>query len=140
MSNVSTLIDLIIKNEMQGTPTHEFIIELGDTPNTLIKFAQFPELQLAIKASTIAKICFDHGIRTATIKQISDLLAKPKSIYHSATQKGVVVVTFEIKGECPIVIPVHPNKQLGRKHYNLVASMYAKEGQIPKLNGKKTVY
>lgn len=96
MSNVSTLIDLIIKNEMQGTPTHEFIIELGDTPNTLIKFAQFPELQLAIKASTIAKICFDRWHKNmATIKQISDLLAKPKSIYPiPLLQKGVVVVTF----------------------------------------------
>lgn len=137
MSNLSALIDLIIKNELQGTPTHEFIVELGNTPDSLIQFARFPELQLAIKASTIAKICFDHGISTPTIKRLSELLANPKSIYHSATQKGVVVVTFEIKAGSPIVIPIHPNRPVGRKTYNLVASMYAKEGIEPEIRWEK---
>ncbi|WP_439257639.1 hypothetical protein [Lonepinella sp. BR2271] len=138
MSNYSALVDLIIKNEMNGIPVHEIVIELGETPELLLKHADFPMLPLVIKASTIAKICFEHGIATTHIKKIKELLFNPKAIYRSATQQGVIVLTVELKGEHPIIIPVHPNKTIGRNKYNVIASMYAKEGNNPEITWKKS--
>lgn len=125
---------------MNGLPIHEYVLELGVTPDLLISKAGFEQLELAIKASTIAKICFDHGIPTSMIKRLPDIIQNPKSIYNSATHPdSVVVVTFEIKGnENPVIIPIKRNVSIGRNSkYNLVTSAYGKEGSNPEAKWAK---
>jgi hypothetical protein len=43
---------------------------------------------------------------------------------------SAVVITFEMKGGSPILIPIHANKSVGRSCANVVASVYAKEATI----------
>lgn len=136
MNNYKTLVDVIIKDESKGTPCHEHILTLGGTPNFLIEHADFPSLDLAIKASTIVKSCFDHGMPPSLLKRLPDVIGSPKSLYKSAThsEDSVVVLTLERKGGAgaPIIIPIHRGKSVGRgAKYNLVASIYAKEGPDP---------
>jgi hypothetical protein len=56
------------------------------------------------------------------------LIEKPKAIYTAhQNQPGSVVVTYEVRGQDPIVIPIHPNVQKTRlERFNVVASMYSK--------------
>lgn len=134
MSNYATLVDVIIQNEMKGIYNHERVIELGSTPQLLIDECGFPDLPLAIKASVVSKICFDHGIPTSMIKRLPDIVVSPKSLFNPANpahRDSVVVVTFEIKGQLPVIVPIRMNQRSGRKQYNFVTSMYAKEGQNP---------
>lgn len=139
MSNYATLVDLLIQNEMKGIQNHERILELGDTPEILVAECGFPQLPFAIKASTLSKICFDHGIATSVIKRIPDIVASPKCLFKSANPNfvdSVVVLTFELKNGDPIVVSVRQNMQAGRKYYNFVTSMYQKEGQNPEVKWK----
>tara|TARA_B100000446_G_scaffold165588_1_gene168089 strand:+ start:496 stop:945 length:450 start_codon:yes stop_codon:yes gene_type:complete len=135
LSNYKTLVDVIIKDESKGTPCHEHILTLGETPDFLIEHAGFPNLKLVIKASTIVKACFDHGMPPSLLKRLPDVIGSPKSLYKSAThsEDSVVVLTLERKGrsDAPIIIPIHREKRVGRGQYNLVASIYAKEGPDP---------
>lgn len=115
---------------------HEHILELGDTPHRLIVEAGFPNLKLVIKASTIAKICFDHGLPTSMIKRLPDIVNAPKSIFLPANKENidsVVVMTLEIKGTTdPVIIPIRKNVKLGRSDvFNLITSAYGKEGGNP---------
>lgn len=140
MSNYATLVDVLIQNEMKGINNHERIVELGMTPDILIQECGFPSLPLGIKASTISKICFDHGIGTSVIQRLPEILQSPKSIYASANSKqsdSVVVFTFEVKGQLPIIIPIRKNQSAGRKRYNFVTSMYGKEGNDPEIRWKR---
>ncbi len=138
MNNYKTLVDVIIRDELNGKPCHERLLILGSTPNFLVEHADFPDLNLAIKARTIAKACFDHGMPQSLLKRLPDVIDRPKSLYKSAThsEDSVVVLTFETKGlsNFPVIIPIHREKAVGRgPKYNLVASVYAKEGPNPEL-------
>lgn len=135
MNNYSSLVELIIKSEMEGKPHHEPLLVLGDTPQLLQQHAGFPPYKMAIKASIISKAAFDHGIDTGFLKRLPQILNSPKAIFNSASPNAtnsVVVLTYELKGVAPIIIPVRHSQKIGRHDtYNLVASIYGKEGPDP---------
>ncbi len=135
MNNYSTSVELIIKSELNGKPTHEFVLLLGKTPDYLIRHVQFPDLPLVIKASVISKACFDHAIATTFLKRLPEIISNPKSVFKSANisnKESVVVVTFELKGQSPIIIPIRKQQQIGRYGlFNTVNSVYAKDGPDP---------
>jgi hypothetical protein len=138
VSNFATLVDVIINNEMNGIKHHEHILEIGKTPEILVDKCKFPQITLAIKASVISKICFDHGIATSVIKRLPDIANNPKVLFKSSTQgDSVVVLTFEVKGGIPIIIPIRPNQSSGRKKYNFISSVYAKEGPCPETKWRR---
>lgn len=116
-------------------PKKEVVLILGDTPQYLVDHANFPELPIVITGSVIEKACFDHGIPTSLLKRLPSILDNPKGLFKSASVHAAgsaVVLTIEIHQSSPIIIPIHPNKQMGRgKFYNVVASVYAKEGPNP---------
>jgi len=119
---------------MNGLPMHEQVLEIGRTPKILIDKAQFPDIKLAVNAKVISKMCFDHGLATSMLKRLPEIINNPKSLFLSANASqtdSVVVMTFEVKGGNPIIIPIQKNRKVGRKLYNLVTSGYAKEGNDP---------
>lgn len=133
-NNFRTLVQAVITAGMSGTPMHERILELGPTPQLLIDHG-FPALPLIIKAKTVDKICFDHGIATNVIERMPKLIAAPTHLFKSnsptARDESVIVVTIEVKNASPIIIAVQKNKMNGRREVNEIASMYAKEGPNP---------
>lgn len=133
-NNFRTLVQAVIQAGMSGTPMHERILELGPTPQLLIDHG-FPALPLIIKAKTVDKICFDHGVATTVIERMPKLIATPTHIFKSgsptALDGSVIVVTIEMKNAAPIIIAVQKNKKNGRRTVNEIASMYAKEGPDP---------
>jgi len=132
--NFKTLVQLVIEAEMKGTPRNELVLELGATPKLLIDLG-FPELPLIIKATTIGKICFDHGINTGTIERLPKLVNSPSHVFKSNSQyvadKSAILITVEFKNFNPIIIAIHKHKKVGRSLVNEVVSMYAKEGPNP---------
>lgn len=142
MDNYSSLIDLIIQDELDGNPSHERTIILGRTPTYLIDHAGFPELELAISAKVVAKAAFDHGIRKSFLKRLPGILEDPKTIFRSANPQltdSVVVVTLEVKNNAPIIVPIRQNQMVGRSStFNLVTSIYAKEGPDPEIKWQKS--
>lgn len=125
---------------MNGTPHHEQILELGSTPKILIDHCGFPDIPLAIKASTISKIVFDHGIGTSMVQDLYSIIENSKLIFKSANrreQDSVVVLTLEVKGKFPIIIPIRKNQTAGRKKFNFITSAYAKEGPNPEVKWKR---
>lgn len=124
---------------MKGVKNHERVLELGRTPQVLIDECGFPDLPFAIKASTVSKICFDHGIATSIIQRLPDLVSSPKCLFKSANAQftdSVVVLTFELKDSAPIIISIRKDMMSGRSNYNFVTSMYAKEGPNPEIKWK----
>lgn len=142
MNNYSSLVDVLIKDEQEGKAMHERILLLSNTPDYLIKHAGFPELVLAIKASVISKACFEHGIGTSLLKKLPDIISTPKCVFkpaNDAHSDSVVVLTFEIKGTTPIIIPIKQNQQVGRNSFcNLVTSVYGKDGPNPEIKWKNS--
>lgn len=140
MNNYSTLIDLLIKAEVAGTPRHETILLLGQTPDCLVRTAAFPALPLAIQGSTVSKAFFDHGITLSFLQRLPDILQRPKCLFRPANPAqadSVVVLTFELKGFTPIIVPVRQNRTLGRRQQlNVVTSVYGKEGPDPEARWK----
>ena len=138
MSNYTTLVSILIQDEVKGHAHHERILNLGMTPEVLIKHAGFSQLELIIKASTVSKIHFDHGIKESLIKELPEILQRPKAIYNSATRsENTVLVTFEQHLSAPVIAIARKNMQVGRITYNGVISMYAKEGPNPERKWKK---
>lgn len=141
MSNFAQALDLIIQSEVDGKPRHEIVLELGKTPYYFIQHAGFPDLDLIINGSIISKAHFDHGIPTSTLKRLPEIIANPKSLYRSAHNdtSSVVVVSFEFQRRVyPVVIPVHPKKQVGRQRTcNVIASVYGKEGPDPEVKWQR---
>lgn len=135
MNNYTSLVDMLIRDEVNGSPQHERVLHIGDTPSYLIESAGFPELVLAIKAKVIGKAYFDHGIPTNMIKNLPEILGRPKCLFKSANQHqsdSVVVLTFESKQGSPIVVPIKKNVQIGRgQSFNVVTSIYGKDGPNP---------
>ncbi|PXF32629.1 hypothetical protein WH50_03340 [Pokkaliibacter plantistimulans] len=136
LNNFATLVDALITSEMHEAPQHEKLLLVCDTPEYLRTHASFPALPVAVKSSIISKICFDHGIPTRMIQQLPTIIQNaPMALFKPAKQTltdSVVVVTFEIKNGAPVIIPIRKNQQVGRnQYYNLVTSMYGKEGPDP---------
>lgn len=129
--NFQTSIQLIIAASASGTPHHETILSLGDTPQYLIDNG-FPALQLVVKGRTIDKAHYDHGITKNMLERLGDIINHPKALYRLVTIRGsAVVITFETKNGSPILVPLHPQKPIGRSLYaNEVASSYYKEPAI----------
>jgi len=140
VNHYSTLIDLLIKAEIAGTPKHEAILLLGETPDYLIRTAAFPTLPLAIQGSTISKAFFDHGITLSFLQRLPDVLRQPKCVFRSANpaqEDSVVVLTFELKGFAPVIVPIRQDRMVGRRQrLNLVTSVYGKEGPDPEARWK----
>ena len=126
---------------MEGSPKHEQLLFLGDTPNYLIKHGDFPDLPLVLKGKTVGKAVFDHGITASFLKRLPSIIAAPKSLFRSANhsqQDSVVVLTLEVKGSHPIIIPLRHSVRIGRSaSYNVVTSIYAKEGPNPAIKWQK---
>jgi hypothetical protein len=138
MSNFSMAVDAIIKSESEGISRDELVLDLGMTPDYLQEYANFPSLPLVITGSVINKACFDHGIKTSQLKRLPEIIHEPRSLFSSASQHAadsVVVVTLEVhKVTFPVVIPIKPNKKMGRSGFrNVITSMYGKEGKDPEL-------
>lgn len=129
--NFQTAVQLILQASAEGKPKHESILQLGNTPQYLLDNG-FPELPLNIKGATIDKAHFDHGITRGVLERLGEIIGNPKALYRSATVQGsAVVITFEMKAGCPILVPIHANKQFGRATYaNFVTSVYTKEAAI----------
>ena len=139
MDNFSTLIELLIKEEMEGRPSHERVVILGDTPRYLREKAGFPDLKIAMTGKVVSKACFDHGIPTSMLKRLPKIIESPKSLFHSANVQmtdSVVVITLEFKQAGPIIIPMRREVLVGRQKYNVVSSIYAKEGPDPAIKWK----
>lgn len=140
--NFKTLVGVVIQAEMDGKPRHELLLELGQTPPAIIQAGgmSFNGLDLVLKAKTVGKMHFDHGVSRGLIERLPEILNAPKAIYRTAaTLPGgaVVVMTFEVQRGFPLIVPVHANKAMGRSRFcNEVASMYAKEGPNPEVKWK----
>lgn len=129
-----TALALLIKSMQEGTDkphvNHQRILPIGPTPKVLLDLGM-PDVQLVISGKVVDKVLFDHGIPKGTIERLYSLLDAPKAIYKGHLDNpGSAVVTYEFKNMAPIIIAIHPNKQMGGRSgtvYNNVASMYAKE-------------
>jgi len=141
LNNYTSLVDFVIKEEMKGRPRHEQVLLLGPTPSYLVDKAGFPALELAIMGRVIGKAYFDHGITKSILKRLSVIADNPKCLFQSANSTqtdSVVVLTFELKGETPIVVPIRKNRRIGRlSTYNLITSVYGKEGPDPEVKWKE---
>lgn len=141
--NFKTLVGVVIQAEVEGKPRHELLLELGKTPLAILQAGggSFDDLDLVLKAGTVGKMHFDHGVSKGLIERLPDILSAPKAIYKSGTQGAlgaVVVMTFDTQRGFPLIIPVHANKRIGRDRVcNEVASMYAKEGPDPELKWRQ---
>ncbi len=124
---------MVVKAEIEGKPRHELVLELGPTSQKLLDVG-FPSLVVAIKAKTIGKIFFDHGLTRGQIERIPAMLEGPQAIYTSASHAdSVVVFTYEVNAGSPIIIPVARDRQVGRGPLvNEVTSMYGKTGPDPR--------
>ena len=141
MNNFSNLVDSIIKDEIAGYPRHELVLNLGKTPDFLQKIAGFPDHELVITGKVIGKACFDHGIGPSLLKRLPDIINSPKSIFKSANPDqtdSVIVLTYELKGSAPIIMPIKHSKEIGRNGiFNIITSIYGKEGPDPEVKWEK---
>ena len=135
MDNYTTLVDLIIQAELDGKPLHERILKLGKTPDYLLHHAGFSDLPLVITGSVVGKACFDHGIAKSVLHKLPAIIENSTKLFAPADERhkdSVVVLTAEIKGGYPIIVPIRKNKRMGRTEvFNAVSSVYAKEGPDP---------
>lgn len=142
MDNYSSLVDILIKDEMDGRPQHERLLHVCHTPEYMRIHAALPDLPLAITGKVVGKSHFDHGIHKSLLKNLPNVLQDAKCIFKPANSlhvDSVVVLTVEMKGNFPIIIPIKSNQRVGRGicAYNLITSIYGKEGPHPEEKWKK---
>ncbi|WP_143749294.1 MuF-C-terminal domain-containing protein [Caballeronia arvi] len=128
--NYRELLGLVMQANMAGIAEHSRIIVVGKTPPVLLALPglAISQLPLVITGKVIDKVHFDHGITRPVLERLYDTIARPKAIYRSETAGGAVVVTFEVRPvSLPVIVALHPGKQLGRKACNVIASIYAKD-------------
>ena len=118
-NNFRTLVQAVIQAGMSGTPMHERILELGPTPQLLIDHG-FSALPLIIKAKTVDKICFDHGVATTVIERMPKWGCKPEPPKFPSCQfhpfhKGIQVnhLAVTLKG----IVSVQQNVSPGCRRY-----------------------
>ncbi|MCP5230922.1 MAG: hypothetical protein H6948_02310 [Zoogloeaceae bacterium] len=105
-------------------------VDIGETPDVL-RAIGMPDLRLAVVASTVDKIHFDHGLTEAEITEIPQRIADPVMVFESETQPGsFVVVTDLVKNGSPVIAAIHPGKEVAGVEVNLLASAYPK-GKMP---------
>lgn len=131
-TNFETLVNLVICAEIEGKPRHELVLSIGITPGILVRLG-FNALRLVVKAKTIGKMFFEHGLTQGLLEKIPAMLEAPQAIYRSDTHPtNMVVLTYELKAGSPIIIPIARDRQIGRGPLvNEVVSMYAKTGPDP---------
>lgn len=139
LDNFASFVDVLVKDAIAGVPHKERIVEIGDTPSYLATHAGYEELRLAITGSVISKAFFDHGIHINLLKRLPSIIASPKALFRSASSSdATVVLTFEQKGSWPVVIPIGKDRKHGRNDvYNMVLSVYGKEGADPGAKWKR---
>lgn len=139
LDNYTSLIDALIKAETIGKPQHEKIVFVSKTPAYLIETAGFPDLPLVIIGKTVSKAHFDHGIALSLLKRLPEVVENPHALFKSQSQMAqagsVVILTLEMKGSSPIVVPIRPSGEVGARRSsekaNIITSVYAKEGPNP---------
>jgi hypothetical protein len=135
LNNYSSLVDILIKDEMENRPQHERLLHICHTPEYLKIHANFPDLPIAITGKVIGKAHFDHGINKNLIKNLPKVLLDAKCVFKSANSSqadSVVILTLEVHRSFPVIVPIRRNHQVGRgQRYNLVTSIYGKEGPDP---------
>jgi len=140
VNNYTSLVDVLIKAETVGKPQHERVLVLGKTPKVLLANG-FDDSPLVMTGKVLSKAVFDHGISTNILKRLPNIIASPKCIFKPANigfTDTVVVLTIELNNLSPIVIPIRKNQMIGRSNkYNLVASVYGKQGPNPELKWKR---
>jgi Phage MuF-C-terminal domain len=140
-ANYKTLLGMVIKDITSQTNTnpalhHQRILTLGPTPQVLTDLGM-PQLPIVILGRVIDKAIFDHGITKGLLERLYTLIATPKAVYQAHQgQPGSVVVTYEVKNTAPIIVAIHPDKQMGGRgqsaaRYNNVASVYDKQSGKP---------
>ena len=141
-TNYKALLGLMLKSmaetyEQSQPKNHQIILTIGATPAILTSLGM-QKLPIAMTGKVVDKSYFDHGVTKATLEKIYPLIAQPKAIYQSTTI-GQVVLTYELKNTQPLIVAMHPNKQLGGRSnfYNVVSSIYYKEGETPELKWVK---
>lgn len=121
-------VDEVIKAETANTPHRELVIQICPTPALLTQHG-CPDLPLLLKAKTVGKIFFEHGMTKTQIEQLPVMLHVPRALYRSASHTdSVVVLTFEENLGAPIIVPIAKNRMVGRARVNEIVSAYAKTG------------
>ena len=140
-ANYKTLLGMVLKditNPANNNPVlhHQRILTLGPTPQVLIDVGM-PQLPIVILGRVVDKAVFDHGMTKGLLERLYTLIATPKAVYQAHQgQPGSVVVTYEVKNTAPIIVAIHPNKQMGGRgdrtaFYNNIASVYDKQSSRP---------
>jgi hypothetical protein len=83
-TNFETLVNLVICAEKESKPRHELVLNIGLTPQRLVGLG-FDALTLVVKAKTIGKMFFEHGLTQGQIEKIPAMLEAPREIYRSDT-------------------------------------------------------
>ena len=144
--NYKAALQLLLKSLMAGyeenkLANHSIILTLGPTPQILIQYG-YSQLPIIITGKVIDKSFFDHGITKPVLERAYKFIESPKAIYYSNNNDapdGTVLLSYEVnKANDPLIVAIHPNKQLGRRGqlYNNVASIYYKQGS-PEVRWKK---
>lgn len=140
-ANYKTLLSIVLRDIMNPANTnpalhHQLILTLGPTPKVLTDTGM-PQLPIIILGRVIDKAVFDHGVTKGLLERLYKLIATPKAIYRAhQNQPGSVVITYEVKNAAPIIVAIHPDKQMGGRgerpaRYNNVASVYDKQSSQP---------
>lgn len=119
-------IDAVLRGEMGGEP-----IYLGNTPAVLQRLGM-KALPMGMTESNADKSVFDHGILAREMKSIADMIADPVAVFDSASTPGTfVVVTDLVKSDGrPVIVAIHPNREIRRVASNEVKSMYPRNDHI----------
>lgn len=144
--NYRVALQLILKSMIDGYEAnklvnHSLIINLGPTPEILLQYG-YNQLPIVITGKVIDKSFFDHAVTKPVLERAYKFIESPKAIYLSNNDDApgsTVLMSYELnKANDPLIIAIHPNKQLGRREqlYNNVASIYYKQGN-PEVRWKK---
>lgn len=132
-TNYKVALSLMLKSMEEGhyeanqLVNHQRILTLGPTPPVLLAIGLQP-LPIAMTGKVVDKCYFDHGVTKSTLEKAYQIIASPKALYKS-TSVGCLIMTYEIRRANPLIVAIHPQKQLGgrKDFYNSVASIYYKE-------------
>jgi hypothetical protein len=141
--NFKVALGLMLKSmtecyDVDRNKNHQIVLTLGPTPQILVN-AGLPQLLIAMTGKVVDKCFFDHGITKTLLQKAYHVITAPKALYRSHDpDDACVVMSYEIKGSDPLIVAIHPNRQLAgrRDYYNSLASIYFKEND-PETRWKK---